>query len=157
VQLPPELDERCRSSSRAAFALSRMRREREHHRIAELPMDRYINGLAGLAGVSLNEVQTSLGLPSWDNVTSATAPLIARVARLIGLPVGDAEKFVRWTYLGSINREQSDSILAMNRGLSMRTPLDESLHQNETLYNEQQGAELRQIVRAIRIEYTEVD
>jgi hypothetical protein len=154
MKLPAELESRCISASRAAYAVDRMRRERELHQISELPFDRYIHGLAGLAGVSLVEVQRSFGLPNWDRVTASTVSFLARIARLIGLPVADAEIFLRWTYLSRVNQEQSESILAMPRGQHCRIPLGEILDQKEAHYDERQQAELNDILQAIRAEYT---
>src|SRR5262249_17329407 len=95
LQISPDLERRSRAAGRSAYAIDRMRKERKRHSLAALPLDRYLRGLAELAGVRLDGVLTSLGLPALDRVTSASAPLMARLARLVGLGAREAELFTR--------------------------------------------------------------
>lgn len=154
IQLPADLERRSRAAGRAAYVIDRMRWERQCHRIAERPLDRYLRGLAELAGVALDEVQAALALPAWDQVTAATAPLLARVARLIGLPADETGKFTRWTYLGCVDPERSDAILATHRG-EPQISIEDALRQQEECYSEEQRAEVARIIEAIRSEYAQ--
>jgi hypothetical protein len=159
LQLPPEFEERCKSAGRASYAIDQMRRKRlrdeDEDKLGELPLDRYIQQLAKMAEVSLDDVQRSFGLPTWDEITVSTVSLLGRVARLIGLPASDTIKFARWTYLGRVDPEKSDSLFARPRGKLTSVPLEEALHQKEADYNAQQRRELSQIIAAIDSEYTE--
>jgi hypothetical protein len=154
VRLPAELDRRCKLASRAAFVIAKMRRERTYHNIADLPLDRYLRGLAELAGVALTEVQSAFSLPALDSVTAVTAPILARIARLVGIPGADTEMYARWTFLQGVDSDRSDAILALSRGPDAKVPLDIALQTQESAYSADQAAELARVIKAIRHEYS---
>jgi hypothetical protein len=156
----PEVEQRHLTAARAAHAIDLMRKAREHQGFAALPLDRYLRGLAEVAGVSLDEVLTSLGLSPQDRVTAATAPLLARVARLIGLPADETLTLARLMFVDSAVEVRLDAIVGRNpgarasAGADAHPSIDEVLQQHEKDYSEVQRAELGSIEGAIKSEYT---
>ena len=149
ARLPEDADRRCRVASKAAFAIDQLRRERARHRISDVPFGRYLQSLSTLGAISLENIQTSLGLPDWV-VTAATAPSLARLARLIELSEEQARKFIRGTFA-----EPHGFAEAAHRGAEP-IPFDEVLEIVESGYSEFTRAELDEVLRAIHIEYDQM-
>jgi hypothetical protein len=154
ITLSPELARRSQAAGRAGYLIDLMRREREDHELALRPLDRYLRGLAELAGVRLEEVRHGLGATAWDVVTAGTAPLLARISRLIGLSAAETAACARWAYLGAVMPDSSDALLATHRG-KLASTLEKELQRHEAEYANEQRVELDRILEAIRSEYGE--
>jgi hypothetical protein len=153
ARLPADFDVRSKTAGQAAYSIDRMRRERRHNKFSELPFHRHIRGLAEFAGASLAPIQQTFGIESWQRITAQAAPLVARVARLIGLTLAETDLSVRWAFFDSMNPERSEEILALSRGDSEPIPVGTTLAAEEAGYSGEEKAELERIARAIRGEY----
>jgi hypothetical protein len=94
--LPPEFHRRCAQAGEAAYAINLMRQkvpETRTRRFGDL-----VDRLAEKAGVSLHTVLSSLGLSEIGAVEGKTAQPLARLARLLGLPLDRAEAGILMTY-----------------------------------------------------------
>jgi hypothetical protein len=153
LRLPHDFDRRCMAASQAGFAIDQMRRKRVEPGIDDLPFNLYVQRLAEFAKVNLADIQSSLGIPSLEQVTPSTVPSMARLARLLDLSSSEAERLLRWTFLAAVDPEHAASIRISPRGSAAQASLEEALHRREERYAPAQQADLSTVISAIRSEY----
>ena len=89
AQVTESLRERMRKAGGAAYAMARMRAEKEKVGFVPLPFAEYLDGLATLAGVSLAPVLASLGIANAGRPAVSNAGLIGRLAYTLGFGLED--------------------------------------------------------------------
>ena len=134
LRLPHDFDRRCTAASQAGFAIDQMRRKRVQPGIDELPFDLYVRRLAEFTKVNLADVQSSLGIPSLEQVAPSTVPSLARLARLLDLSPSEADRLLRWTFLATIDPELAASMQSLPRGSNVQASVDEALQRREAHY-----------------------
>lgn len=77
--------ERMKAAGNTAYAMARMRVEKEKVGFVPLPLMEYLKGLASLAGVALEPVLTAAGIDGPASPVPKTAGLFGKLAHSLGM------------------------------------------------------------------------
>lgn len=143
----------CRQAAAGALAILRLRRERQRIGFSPVSLPEYLQGLVKVAGVSLNQALTSIGVRDFDPRGPKYMSALGRLAQAIGMSFRETLTHLRIDFAAQ-RQTASINLLVAHRaaGDPRRSQLEDCesvLLQIESEYDSKSLRELQSIEQMI--------
>jgi hypothetical protein len=116
---------RCREAAEVALGVAKMRKEQQRIGFVPLSFADYVQGLVKVSGVSLQKVLARYGIKDLSATDEDSAPLLARLAREVGMGVRETLAHINISLAAQLNAAPMPLLVARYRGVAARqTPVE---------------------------------